>query len=57
MKIEKAVKVLSGKCRFTNPEHNEAIRLGIRALKRIQDARDIEPKSPCADLLPGETKE
>lgn len=38
------------------PKHYAAVQLGIEGLKRIQDARDIEPKSPAADLLPGETE-
>ena len=38
------------------PKHDVAVQLGIEALKRVQDARDIEPKSPAADLLPGETE-
>lgn len=32
-----------------------ASRLGIEALKRVQDARDFGD-SVCGDLLPGETK-
>jgi len=38
------------------PKHHAAIQLGIEALKRIQDARDIVIESPAADLLPGETE-
>lgn len=39
------------------PNQERAIQRGIAALKRIQDARDIQPESACADLLPGETEE
>jgi hypothetical protein len=36
--------------------NQQARQLGIEAMKRIQDARSIEPGSPAADLLPGETE-
>jgi len=37
--------------------NQQARQLGIEAMKRIQDARDIQPESACADLLPSETDE
>ena len=36
--------------------NQQARQLGIEALKRVRDARDIEPSSPAGDLLPGETE-
>jgi len=42
---------------YFDDEDIQAAKLGIEALKRIQDARDIQPESACADSLPGETSE
>lgn len=61
MTLEEGIEGLEGEVREAIDEGAlkavAYLRLGIEALKRIQDARDIEPKSPVADLLPSETEE
>lgn len=61
MTIDEAIEGLKGEVAEAKDEGAlkavEYLQLGIEALKRVQDARDIDPESPAGDLLPGETKE
>lgn len=57
MNLSKAIGVLTDICRFVKPgdppdEHN-AIRLGIEALRRVEDMR-ISPCTTADEILPGE---
>jgi len=60
MTIEKAIEVLgdifTSKCQQNPRERREAVKLGIEALKVLQDKRTTQSFHPD-DLLPGETKE
>jgi hypothetical protein len=60
MTLEEAIGILKNKCRLHRAELGEnglqATNLGIEALKRIQNARQIGYSVP-ADLLPGEARE
>lgn len=62
MNIEKAIKILTGSTTSLNlTDYQEAIRLGLEALKRVKDIRRSEPvygmdADPVLySLLPGET--
>lgn len=60
MTIDKAIQVLnyliSISSHMPNPDHRDAIKLGIEALKRIKQQRALEA-CERSYLLPGETRD
>lgn len=60
MKREKAIEILTHMTKYRNVSFLEdcttAIKLGIEALKRVQDMR-ISPCTTADEILPGETKD
>lgn len=60
MNIDKAIDILSVDITYTYPVHfkelQNAIRLGIEALKEVKDARYGNPALD-GELLPGETED
>ena len=59
MDAQEAIETLTNELQYIEPDYGfgfiNAIKLGIEALKRINNARAIGYSVP-ADLLPGETK-